>query len=197
MKKIKLGTEVMVSDPCYTEGTWCQSKISNVIPGMYDIYVEKSDEGDWGERVKSITVLHERIKTPIWDEYSTVGVDSGQMGVFCMTSYRNDTISNELPWLTEKGNPFGEHPYQPKDEGGEQWYVKMCDRTLHEDQWGVYDTGVVTSSGYGDGSYLLEVCEIDGQKCGFQITFISDWEDDDEEDFEEIEEEYEDSEYDY
>ena len=33
--KIQLGEEVMVSDPCYSIGTWCQIKLSNVLPGFY------------------------------------------------------------------------------------------------------------------------------------------------------------------
>lgn len=172
--QIRLGGEVIVSDPCYEVPTWCQEVIKNVRPGVYDTEALISNEGDWGDRVKTLTVLHENIKSPIWEHYGTVGVDSGQMGVFCMTSYRNDDIANDLPWLTEKGDPFGDHPFRPVKEEGEQWYVKMCDRTLREEQWGVYDTGVVSSSGYGDGSYELQVCEMDGLIHGFRIIFIDD-----------------------
>ena len=185
-KQIRLGGEVIVSDPCYEVPTWCQEVIKNVRPGMYDTEVEISDESGWGERVHSLTVLHENIKSPNWEHYSdNIGVDSGQAGVFCMTSYRNDQIAGELPWLTEKGDPFGNHPFSPQEEPGSKWYVKMCDRTLHEDQWGVYDTGVVSSSGIGDGSYELQVCEMDGMIHGFKIIFIdmedgtwNQWEDD-------------------
>jgi len=52
----------------------------------------------------------------------------------------------------------------------------------------VYDTGVVSSSGIGDGSYELQVCKMDGMIHGFKIIFIdmedgtwNQWEDDDEE----------------
>ena len=188
-KQIRLGGEVIVSDPCYEVPTWCQEVIKNVRPGMYDTEVEISDESGWGERVHSLTVLHENIKSPNWEHYSdNIGVDSGQAGVFCMTSYRNDEVAKDLPWLTEKGDPFGDHPFRPVKEEGEQWYVKMCDRTLHEDQWGVYDTGVVSSSGIGDGSYELQVCKMDGMIHGFKIIFIdmedgswNEWEDDEDE----------------
>ena len=179
--QIKLGGEVIVSDPCYEVPTWCQEVIKNVRPGMYDTEVIKSDEGDWGNRCAELVVLHENIKSPIWEHYGTVGVDSGQMGVFCMTSYRNDDIASDLPWLTEKGDPFGDHPFRPVKEEGEQWYVKMCDRTLREEQWGVYDTGVVSSSGYGDGSYELQVCQMDDLIHGFRIIFIDDSYDEEEE----------------
>lgn len=192
MKKnqIKLGGEVIVSDPCYEIPTWCQEVIKNVRPGVYDTEVDISDEGDWGERIRSLTVTHKDFEGDNnWEHYSTsIGVDSGQAGVFCMTSYRKDDIAQDMPWLTEKGDPFGDHSIRPEKEEGEQWYVKMCDRTLStKEGWGVYDTGVVSSSGYGDGQYLLEVLEHGDLIHGFKITFI-----DENNPFYEDEEEYED-----
>ena len=186
-RQIRLGGEVIVSDPCYEVPTWCQEVIKNVRPGVYDTEVDYRESDGWGERVHSLTVLHHGIRTPLWENYSDhIGVDSGQCGVFCMTSYRNDEMSQELPWMTEKGDPFSDHPIRPQDGEGEQWYVKMCDRTLStEEGWGVYDTGVVSSSGYGDGSYELQVCQMDGLIHGFKIIFIDD-------SYEEEEEEYED-----
>jgi hypothetical protein len=188
--QIRLGGEVIVSDPCYEVPTWCQEVIKNVRPGMYDTEVIKSDEGDWGNRCAELVVLHENIKSPNWEHYSNnIGVDSGQAGVFCMTSYRKDSVARELPWLTTKGNPFGDLTTLPNfKEEGEDWYVKMCDRTLREEQWGTYDTGVVSSTGYGDGSYELQVCQMDGMIHGFRIIFIDN---EMEEDYEnEYEEEY-------
>ena len=186
-RQIRLGGEVIVSDPCYEVPTWCQEVIKNVRPGVYDTEVDYRESDGWGERVHSLTVLHHGIGTPLWENYSDhIGVDSCQCGVFCMTSYRNDEMSQELPWMTEKGDPFSDHPIRPQDGEGEQWYVKMCDRTLStEEGWGVYDTGVVSSSGYGDGSYELQVCQMDGLINGFKIIFIDD-------SYEEEEEEYED-----
>jgi len=174
--QILLGERVIVSDPCYEVPTWCQEIIKNVRPGMYDITVDYRESDGWGERVHSLTVLHNIIKSPIWEHHCNhIGVDSGQAGVFCMTSYRNDDIAGNLPWLTEKGDPFGDHPFRPSKEVGEKWYVKMCDRTLSTEQgWGVYDTGVVSSSGYGDGQYELLTSQMDGMVHGFKIIFIDD-----------------------
>jgi len=174
--QILLGEEVIISDPCYEVPTWCQEIIKNVRPGVYDTQVDYRESAGWGERVHSLTVLHNIIKSPIWEHHCNhIGVDSGQAGVFCMTSYRNDEISQELPWLTEKGDPFGDHPFRPVKEDGEQWYVKMCDRTLStEEGWGTYDTGVVSSSGYGDGQYELLISQMDGMIHGFKIIFIDD-----------------------
>jgi len=174
--QILLGEEVIISDPCYEVPTWCQEIIKNVRPGVYDTQVDYRESAGWGERVHSLTVLHNIIKSPIWEHHCNhIGVDSGQAGVFCMTSYRNDEMSQELPWLTEKGDPFGDHPFRPVKEEGEQWYVKMCDRTLStEEGWGTYDTGVVSSSGYGDGQYELLISQMDGMIHGFKIIFIDD-----------------------
>ena len=35
MKTITLSNVVMVSDPCYKLDTWCQTIITNVLPGTY------------------------------------------------------------------------------------------------------------------------------------------------------------------
>lgn len=190
-RQIRLGGEVIVSDPCYEVPTWCQEVIRNVRPGVYDTEVDYRESDGWGERVHSLTVLHQGIRTPLWENYSdNIGVDSGQCGIFCMTSYRNDEMSQELPWMTEKGDPFSDHPIRPQDGEGEQWYVKMCDRTLStEEGWGVYDTGVVSSSGYGDGQYELQVCQMDGLIHGFKIIFIDDSYEEEEEYEDELEDE--------
>ena len=89
--QIKLSEKVIVSDPCYDDvDGWFNTQINNMRPGVYDTEVVKSDEGDWGERVKSLTVIHENIVDPNWDELGSVAVDSGHMSICCMTSYRKD-----------------------------------------------------------------------------------------------------------
>ena len=64
----------------------------------------------------------------------------------------------------------------------------MCKFTLSGQGWGSYETGVVTSSGYGDGGYPLEVVEEDDKIVGMRITYIfpddeeeedEEWDDDD------------------
>jgi hypothetical protein len=88
---ITLGTEVMVSDPCYGLGTWCQGVLTNVLPGEYECYVEYSDEGDWGTRVVRISVKHkDYLNTMFYDtlEDIVVGVDSGQAGIYDYNYYK-------------------------------------------------------------------------------------------------------------
>ena len=170
MNQITLSENVMVSDPCYTPDTWCQTKLDNVLPGLYNVEVERHDEGTgWGVRVSSITVIHKDYEdTDDWEQHSECGVDSGQCGIFCMTSYRNDEMSVGITTPT-LDQPFV-LPYN--DKGGDMWYEKMCHFTLHKDQWGLYDTGVVSSSGIGDGQYPLDVM-MDGDKIvGMRLEYL-------------------------
>jgi hypothetical protein len=170
MNQITLSENVMVSDPCYTPDTWCQTKLNNVLPGLYNVEVVRHDEGTgWGVRVSSITVIHEDYTdNDDWEQHSECGVDSGQCGIFCMTGYRNDELSKSITTPT-LDNPFV-LPYN--DKGGDMWYEKMCHFTLCEPQWGLYDTGVVSSSGIGDGMYPLDVM-MDGDKIvGMRLEYL-------------------------
>jgi hypothetical protein len=47
----------------------------------------------------------------------------------------------------------------------------MCSRTLGKQQWGTYSNGVVSSSGLGDGSYVLYVARANRKVVGFMIDF--------------------------
>ena len=181
----------MVSDPCYSLDTWCQTKLSNVLPGKYNVEVDKSDEGGWGVRVSSITVIHEDYEdTDDWEQHSECGVDSGQCGVFCMTSYRNDTIFKKIKVkvlhikkfnLKKRKKIRSKENYKFKTyrkfkfrkiKKGDVWYEKMCHFTLGKESWGLYDTGVVSSSGLGDGQYPMDVM-MDGDKVvGIRIEYL-------------------------
>jgi hypothetical protein len=183
LETIQLGENVRVSDPCYDDDVWCKTKLTDVLPGQYKVEVDFSDEGAWGERISKLTVTHidYRNKPLGWEDYDTIGVDSGQAGIFCETTYRKDEIvdSIETPKV-DFGLP-GEH------NSGDNWYEAMCKFTLSEDRWGAYSTGVVTSSGFGDGSYPLDVARNqDGKIVAMSITYIEpeDEEWDDEEDYE-------------
>jgi hypothetical protein len=111
----------------------------------------------------------------MWEEHSEIGVDSGQAGIFCETSYRNDIVAESI--VTPQSD-F----HIVFDGEGEKWYEKMCKFTLSKDQCGTYETGVVTSSGIGDGGYPLDVIrERNGYIVGMKITYLFDEEDEDEE----------------
>ena len=119
-----------------------------------------------------------------WEQHpGSIGVDSGQAGIFNKEFYRNDDHSDtyDLPLI------FGED-WSEKD--GDKWYQRMCSLTLSkfhggisDDDYGVTPDGIVSSSGYGDGLYHLMIGKVDDKIVGFEIIFITeDEEDDDEED---------------
>ncbi len=170
MKQINLSETVMVSDPCYEVGTWCQYKLHDVLPGEYQTDVLKYDAGGWGERNAALVAIHKDYSQEdlSWRTVTAadIGVDSGQAGIFSMDSFRKDEIfMNEVSEFNKKYQGW-------KDDGGEQWYGHMCDRTLSPEQWGVYATGVVATSGFGDGSYRLLVAKKDGKVVGIGIDFL-------------------------
>ena len=173
MQTIKLGSKVVVSDPCYKIPTWCQVVIKNVLPGNYKTIVKKSDKGDWGLRCSVLYAIHEdhvlrSRKEMNWKEDpADIGVDSGQAGIFSFDTYRNNTYSDQIP-----GNPdpFGDGVDDVKQE--DRWYYKMCNFTLSEHGWGTYPEGVVSSSGCGDGSYVLHTAKVKRKIVGFILNFF-------------------------
>jgi hypothetical protein len=167
MKKITLGNKVVVSDPCYTIPTWCQIVVNDVLPGEYLSSVEMVDLNEWGTRSNTMVAIHKDYldaKLRFSEYPGTVGVDSGQAGIFDFDSYRNDEVAEGITTPSVDFN-LGE-----KGEG-EKWYEKMCKFTLSEKSWGVYDSGIVSSSGVGDGSYDLYVAKIDKKVVALAIDF--------------------------
>lgn len=171
MDIIKLEKEVVVSDPCYTIPTWCQAVISNVKSGMYHTTVRKHDAESWGVRCSMVFAIHEdyvnfpNLLHGKWVLESTnIGVDSGQCGIFSKDSYRDDNYK---------------FPYEPYDFGlgysgdddGDLWYRHMVKQTLSEQQWGTYEKGIVSSSGFGDGAYQLYVVRKQNKIVAFAIDF--------------------------
>lgn len=168
MNTINLNDVVMVSDPCYTIPTWCQIKLKNVLPGSYKPFVHKSNSFGWGMRCHYLGVVHtDYVNQDLtWRETpGEVGVDSGQAGIFSIEGYRNDEIAESI---TTPDSKFG----IGRDGDGDAWYEKMCQFTLSDKQWGSYDTGVVSSSGIGDGGYRCLVAKKDGKIIGICIDYL-------------------------
>ena len=173
MNRITLESEVMVSDPCYSDETWCQVKLKDVLPGGYLTTVRKTDDPSCGNRCSVLLTVHEDYveDTLTWRIYpGQVGVDSGQAGIFSMSSYKNDDIASSIttPDKTYDGRPF---TLGVKDRDGDEWYEKMRQFTLSTESWGMYDTGVVSSSGIGDGGYRCLVAKHKGKIVGIAIDF--------------------------
>ena len=164
---IQLNDVVMVSDPCYSIPTWCQVKLTGVLPGSYKTFVDKSNSFGWGMRCHRLGVVHTDYvnKKLSWRVIpGEVGVDSGQAGIFSLEGYRNDEIAEGI--TSPESNLSIE-----KDGEGDAWYEKMCKFTLDEKQWGMYDTGVVSSSGIGDGGYDCLVAKQNNKIVGICINY--------------------------
>lgn len=171
MNMIQLGNKVMVSDPCYSVGTWCQKVVNNVWPGNYSVFCKKVDVGGWGNRVSMLMAVHEdHVSTPLkWKREGSrgiIGVDSGQAGIFDMSTYR----------VNPDGVPLGDGDISffgvvPHDTDEEKWYTKICSHTLGDKGWGYYDKGVVSRSGIGDGGYDLFVARVKRKVVAIAIEF--------------------------
>lgn len=159
--------EVMVSDPCYEVGVWCQTIINNVKNGNWFGCVRKSDEGSWGIRNASLIIHHEN--SPLSDinnwkkEDAQIGVDSGQAGIYDIESFRNDRMINKVK------NKIG----LAIEKDGDKFYALNCDLTNEEIHAGTLENGVVSSSGFGDGGYELYTSkDKDGEIVAMEIVFI-------------------------
>ena len=163
---IELKNEVMVSDPCYDLGTWCQGIVGGVKAGKYNAFAIITDEGSWGERVAELIVIHEDADiNEITDELDfEVGVDSGQAGIFNLDYYKE---------------------HQPDDDydNRKSWYRRVCDITCSDGDCGTIDNeGVVSSSGYGDGGYVCYAAyNKENEIVALRVVFIEDYEEDEDE----------------
>ena len=174
---INLGPEVYVTDPCYSVPTWCQTKLTNVLPGEWVvsmIYDEKQGTNRNAE-LFLIHKDHQITKDLSYDWFGDFGVDSGQAGVFDAASYRSDSAAEAInpPWI--------DFVLPGRDQEGDAWYEKICKFTLGESGWGAYDAGAVSSSGWGDGMYPVYGAEVNGQVVALQLVFIDQSAEDDDE----------------
>lgn len=148
---IDLGTFEMVSgrmavsDPCYDADVWCRGELEDVLPGVWEASVIKRDEGDWGMRTAKLIAAHKDYVGsdvgPMMLAPFEVGVDSGQAGLFDAHHYRDDAV------VVDPGTVIN------GDDPGALWYMRCCHLTLTKLAAGVMPYGVVSSSGFGDGSY--------------------------------------------
>ena len=162
MFEIKSG-KMRVTDPCYDKDTWCAGVLENVKNGTWVAEIKTSNEGSWGNRVSELIVRHESHlgAEPYERQSIDVGVDSGQAGFFDEAEYHKDGKG-------EYGDP-------------NTFYGKVCEITLGPDSGGVVPFGAVSSSGYGDGSYVCYTLTKDGEIVAAKIVFIGDEDEEEEE----------------
>jgi hypothetical protein len=160
MKTIQLSDKVVVSDPCYEVDNGWNMTLNRVKEGEYIVDIRMKNN-----RVSSIALRHiDHEDCKINQPKGGIGVDSGQVGIFSYDTYRNDSI------FADQDSDFAAK--EDCVEDGDLWYGFMCDFTLSEQQWGAYDNGVVTSSGWGDGVYTLNVAMNRNKIVGFRIEFF-------------------------
>lgn len=108
--------ELLVTDPCYTIGTWC-SGVIKVKPGKYKSYVIRGTVDGWGERSHALVIVHESASVS-GHKYinlgAEIGVDSGQAGFFNRKQYRLDLI-DEVPLIGEKENCLKNNLFKMED----------------------------------------------------------------------------------
>ena len=156
MEKIILGNKVIVSDPCYEVGIWCQKELSNVLPGVWEVDVRKANVGNYSI-IAELIARHVGYPACEISEFESgrIAVDSGQCGFFDADYYKRHQPDNDYNNL-------------------DSWYRRICGITLSSKRWGtVDDKGVVSDTGHGDGLYDLYISKNpDGEIVGMRVEFI-------------------------
>lgn len=178
MKEFQITSgKIVCSDPCYKTDVWCMGIVDNVENGSWIAIADKKDMGDWGERITSLFIGNKQhlehnpklVDYVFEDEPLNFagGVDSGQFGFFDFANYRNDESAKDL----EKYD-FGTE-YDIED--GDKWYRACSNLTLGYESWGTLPNGVVSSSGFGDGSYdVYGYKDAYDKYVAFAVVFIYD-----------------------
>ena len=156
-----------LSDPCYPDDTWCAETV-NCVTGTWEASIVKKHVPDWGDRVFELIArakAQDGASTP-WIEGGTLGVDSGQMGIFDEAYY-----DNRFKATKEDINKAWDEPMPNSSD----FYKVCCGITLSETKAGVMSVGVVSSTGLGDGSYDYYTEENQkGEVTGVKIVFLTD-----------------------
>lgn len=181
-----------VSDPCYTPDVWCMGYLEGVKNGIWHtdvLYLSNEQTCGWGERIAELRIFHVSLNEfpdeDMVDGWTvadiTVGVDSGQAGFFDKEFFdvtpRGEYIDEESFYgkactLTHSDDAEAKFRMGLALEEGEHYYTHGI----------LFDRGVVSSSGLGDGSYECLFLRIDGEIVAAKIVFLT------EEDFEDEEE---------
>ncbi len=163
--RFQLGSLVHLTDPCYDAPDF------GVMLEECGLYNVPCLEGNWiasrsynenrdaerENRVVGFTIVNEDLGAKaVRTKAYRVGVDSGQFGIFDASIYENDSDYDV--------------------EGS--FYRTACDITINENCGTVFNSGFVSSSGYGDGSYTLICGFLDDKLAYASITFIEDYDND-------------------
>ena len=162
---IKLGNKVLVSDPCYENGTWCTGTVENVKEGNYITNVVYCGDPHpfLRNRVAELKAILEGVDEDFlkWEiTEADIGVDSGQCGIYDYESVKDIIGTGE------------------SDEK-DTFYGQACQCTDADEQYKELNGyGVVSRSGVGDGSYDLYIAKQDDQVVGFRVVYLNEDEQD-------------------
>ena len=163
---------VVVADPCYGRETVKDKNNATIVElrqGCYEAYCSRSEDN----RISALCIIPAMvdIEDVCYGDYElgVAGVDSGTCGIFC-NDYHKKTHTK----------------YDVSDD----WYDEFIIADGECPDTGITDdSGVFSSSGYGDGCYpVFAVTDRYGNQFGVLIEFIYEgWEDDDDDDYEDDE----------
>lgn len=130
---------ILCTDPCYCPGVHCTALV-RVKPGKWNSAVERGESGTWGARTAALIVAHESLPvsavrlSSAWRAYTTatIGVDAGCVGFYDAAAYAA-TYDASVRGLD-----------------GSQWPAEFDAIDMARGGF-----GVVSTSGYGDGSYVV------------------------------------------
>ena len=152
------GNKIHVSDPCYDYHCSGAITIDNVLSGEYFASIALYDMAAWGTRSACLSIRHTKHKNilPNICTDCVIGVDSGQAGFFDDAYYQQN-----------QGGEFGDL---------NTFFGLACSLTLSKNRGGIMqDHGVVSATGFGDGSYPLYIGKnADGKIVAASISFIDD-----------------------
>lgn len=160
MESLYLGTfnqetnTIIISDPSYGFDKENYKKeimnlnliIQNVKQGKWNTFIAIDNKTNLISRLFAIynTKIHYITSQNKWKQFGCVCVDSGQLGLYDIKNYRNDSITENYKLWS----------FINIDEIGEKWYAMNCEITLNNPECaGVVPNGAVARSGYGDGIY--------------------------------------------
>lgn len=149
-EKITFPEEIIIADPTYKADSPYIIQLNNVQKGQYNIYLDFYSDPQWGQRIASITAVHENYEPKFVDidiEEGNIAVDSGTAGIYAKDFFKHHP--RNIEWLEKIWNTVDTKKY-----------------TLENKDFTV-------NSGFGDGFYNVYTAEnIHNQIIAISIVFI-------------------------
>ena len=148
---------VVASDPCYQYKIWC-SHVVKAMNGRYDVLIAENNEGNWFRVAALAIVLQGKEAKGLRYVPGECGVDSGTCGFFDKDYYRKTHKEDvEDAWYNENvvSICYNNPPHICVDDND-------------------VPLGVLSDSGFGDGSYPLYGARENGEYYALMVVFIDD-----------------------